>query len=79
MAEPIKKSVHISKEDFLGLDAASIQRGMKHHMNYTVAKHSVRATDWDLRTQFVTVWLNVGCLPSVVTITKMRNGFITYH
>jgi starch phosphorylase len=47
MADPVKKSVHISKEDFLGLDAASIQRGMRHHMNYTVAKHSVRATDWD--------------------------------
>lgn len=47
MVETARRSVHISKEDFLGLDAASIQRGMRHHMNYTVAKHSVRATDWD--------------------------------
>jgi len=47
MAVPLKKGVHVSKDDYLGLDAAAINRGVKHHLNYTVAKHSVTATEWD--------------------------------
>ncbi|OQW95237.1 MAG: glycogen phosphorylase [Beggiatoa sp. IS2] len=47
MTESAKKRIHLEKGDFLGLDAQSIQEGVRKHLNYTIAKHSVTATDRD--------------------------------
>ncbi len=47
MIESVKKRIHLERDDFLGLDAESIQQGIKKHLNYTMAKHSVTATDRD--------------------------------